>query len=153
MDNPNIGVAIAAMGVATTSIGTMVQLTTHGMFERNQMTRAPRVSTLAISKHKRRPEKMLPIIHSVLECEQIFEDVFVHKVGKSSIFGSECGLYYIKPRSIHWWEQFSTLVMQEDPERFRQIFRLSVPTFLYICNLVNEELKKNPPPGLINITG
>lgn len=59
------------------------------MLERNQTTRVPRVSTLTISKHKRRVEEMILIFHRVLECRQIFQEVFVHKFVKKSIFGSE----------------------------------------------------------------
>lgn len=40
--------------IATTSIETIVQLITHGMFERIQTCRTLKVSTLTISSHKKR---------------------------------------------------------------------------------------------------
>jgi len=60
LDDSNIAVAIATMEAATTSIGTMVQLAMHGMFERSHTTKAPRVSTFTISKCKRHYKKSEP---------------------------------------------------------------------------------------------
>jgi len=84
-------------------------------------------------------DEILPILLSILEFELLFSQVHVQKDGKKKIFGLDCGLYYIKPQSIHWSEQYSTLVIHEDPKCFHQFFRLSTPAFQYICSLVYEK--------------
>ena len=54
----------------------------------------------------------------------------------------------MKPRTLHWWHQFFNMIMVNDPKRFKEMFRMSVPTFQYICLLVERDLQTNPPFGL-----
>jgi len=54
------------------------------------------------SKGKKMEGEELPILHSFIKCNALFQQVFVEKFGDKKIFGLECGLYYIKPHSIHW---------------------------------------------------
>lgn len=101
IDNPNIRVVITAIRVATISIKTIVQLTTHGIFKMSQTSRIPIVSTLKILKHKKRVEEIFSIIDLVMKCKQVFQEEFFYKLRKKNIFRTKCGLYYIKPHTIH----------------------------------------------------
>jgi hypothetical protein len=153
MMEPTLSAAVAVMGGANIALRTMVQLATKDLFDGNSKRKTQSISSLRHLKRKRMSDEILPFFYSILECELLFYQVHVEKAGEKKKFGSDYGLYYIKPRSVHWWEQYSSVVMLEDPDRFRQFFRLSVPTFQYICCLVHEEMQRNPPLGLIQITG
>ena len=61
--------------------------------------------------------------------------------------GIQWGSWYVKPRTLHWWHQFFNMIMVNDPTRFREMFRMSVPTFQYICSLVEQDLETKPPLG------
>ena len=62
--------------------------------------------------------------------------------------GIQWGPWYVKPRTLHWWHQFFNMIMVNDVKRFREMFRMSVPTFQYICLLVERDLQTNPLFGL-----
>ena len=61
------------------------------------------------------------------------------------IFGIKWGGWYIKPRSLHWWTLYRDEVIENDHERFRRMFRVSIRTFKYLCNLVDHDMLQNSP--------
>ena len=64
------------------------------------------------------------------------------------LVGIQWGLWYMKPRTLHWWNQFFHMIMVDDPTRFRQMFRMLVSTFQYVCSLVEQDLETKTPLGL-----
>ena len=64
------------------------------------------------------------------------------------VFGIEYGPWYIKPRSLHWWELYRVEVMEHDHGRFQKMFRVSVRTFNYLYDLIGNDMQHNPPPSL-----
>ena len=64
---------------------------------------------------------------------------------KTVLVGMEYIPWYIKPCLVHWWDQFFDIVLQEDGERWRQMFKVLVSIFYYMCELVNDDLKTHPP--------
>jgi hypothetical protein len=50
------------------------------------------------------------------------------------LVGIQWGPWYVKPRTIHWWHQFFHMIIVDDPTRFKEMFRMSVPTFQYYAH-------------------
>ena len=67
---------------------------------------------------------------------------------RKDVLGIEYGPWYIKPRSLHWWELYRVEVMEHDHGRFQKMFRVSVRTFNYLYDLIGNDMQRNPPPSL-----
>ncbi|BFI37286.1 hypothetical protein AXG93_3457s1380 [Marchantia polymorpha subsp. ruderalis] len=68
-------------------------------------------------------------------------------ITSEDLFGSTSPqLWYIKPRSTQWWDVFVSQPENEEPEKWKTLFRVSKPTFDYICGLVRADMEtfKNP---------
>ena len=65
-----------------------------------------------------------------------------------NVLGIEYGPWYIKPRSLHWWELYHVEVMEHDHGRFQKMFRVFVRTFNYLYDLIGNDMQCNPPPLL-----
>lgn len=73
-------------------------------------------------------------------------------VSKTFLVGMELGPWYIKPWSVHSWDQFSDVVLREDGERWNKMFKVSMPTFYYICG-TKRGLGNSSTLGLHKIRG
>eukprot|EP01018_Ginkgo_biloba_P025751 Gb_06145 [translate_table: standard] len=59
--------------------------------------------------------------------------------------GTFQGEWYIKPRSLHWWNRYIFQVKCDD-HRFRSIFRLPHALFQSLCELLHEDLSQGHIP-------
>jgi len=73
------------VGVADASMGTMVQLASQGMFERSQII-ATKVSSMRHSKRKKLVGEEFSLLHLVVECNALFQQVFVEKHRKKNLW-------------------------------------------------------------------
>ncbi|KAH9320546.1 hypothetical protein KI387_015185 [Taxus chinensis] len=55
------------------------------------------------------------------------------------------GEWYVKPRSLHWWNHYIFKVKYDD-ERFRNIFRLPYALFESLCDSLREDLSQGDIP-------
>eukprot|EP01018_Ginkgo_biloba_P014305 Gb_06898 [translate_table: standard] len=55
--------------------------------------------------------------------------------------------WYIKPRSLHWWDHYIFHVRSDDL-RFQSIFRLPIQLFDEICQLLQDDLSQGQIPIL-----
>eukprot|EP01018_Ginkgo_biloba_P021597 Gb_09563 [translate_table: standard] len=55
------------------------------------------------------------------------------------------GEWYVKPRSLHWWNHYNFLVKCDD-HRFCSIFRLPHALFQSLCELLHEDLSQGHIP-------
>lgn len=53
------------------------------------------------------------------------------------------GVYYIKPRSLAWWDSFEADIL--DDERWHKLLRVSRSTFHYIVEQLTPDLETNVP--------
>ena len=67
------------------------------------------------------------------------------------IISIQCRLWYIKPRSLHWWALYHDEVMQNDHERFRRMFSFSIRTFNYLCELLGNDMRRKTPTSFHSI--
>jgi hypothetical protein len=88
---------------------------------------------------------LFPILISSMEEEELLTNMFDPSILSKDILGIEWGPWYIKPRSLHWWDLFYRKVMNDDPIRFRAFFRVSPRTFNFLCTILNDDLVRNPP--------
>jgi hypothetical protein len=61
------------------------------------------------------------------------------------------GRFYILARSIEYQAWFLEDISRTEPQRFKEFFRISPTTFVYLCDLLREDLTTNPPSGLDNL--
>ena len=69
------------------------------------------------------------------------------------VLGIQWGPWYIKPRSLHWWDFYRQQIMDDDNERFQKLFRVSVRTFNYLCDMVRVDMEKKTPISFHGIRG
>jgi hypothetical protein len=62
------------------------------------------------------------------------------------LFGSNVGDWYIKPRSLTWFENFVQRVY--DDERWKRLFRVGRGSFMYLQKSLDEHLIRTPPGSL-----
>jgi hypothetical protein len=63
------------------------------------------------------------------------------------LFGSNIGQWYVKPRSLTWFETFVQEVY--DDERWKRLFRVGRDTFMYLQASLREQLVRRPPQSLV----
>jgi hypothetical protein len=61
------------------------------------------------------------------------------------IFGIQWGPWYIKSRSLHWWELYYHKVINDNPIRFRRFFRVSARALDFLYSTLHDDLVHNPP--------
>jgi hypothetical protein len=76
---------------------------------------------------------------------------YVECLRKVEMLGISYSAWYIKPRSLHRWNQYSDFIMRDDPKRFKSFFRSSFETFDYIRNIVGVHMERILPPSLRTI--
>lgn len=59
--------------------------------------------------------------------------------------GKVSGEWYIKPRSLHWWNHY-IFEAKCDDKQFRSIFRLPYVLFQFLCESLYEDLKQGDIP-------
>ena len=69
------------------------------------------------------------------------------------VLGIQWGPWYIKPRSLHWWDLYHQQIMDNDNERFQKLFRVFVRTFNYLCDMVRVDMEKKTPVSFHGIRG
>jgi hypothetical protein len=62
------------------------------------------------------------------------------------LLGMNVGQWYMKPRSLTWFETFVETVY--DDERWKRLFRVGRETFLYLVTSLGDRLQTAPPPSL-----
>ena len=102
---------------------------------------------------KKRKTTLDVVCQQHIDTDSIIYLTYVECLRKVEMLGVSYGPWYIKPRSLYWWDQYSDIIMQDDPEKFKSFFRVFVEIFDYICNIVGVHMERNPPPGLKTIAG
>ncbi|MCO5553926.1 hypothetical protein L7F22_007452 [Adiantum nelumboides] len=61
--------------------------------------------------------------------------------------------FYMKPRTIHWWNHHVCFAREDDPS-FSEIFRLPVGFLTTICDLCQDDMRQGEiPPSLRHVEG
>lgn len=90
-------------------------------------------------------------LHMMSKEEDLYCVMANARLTSRELNGINWGHWYIKPRSLHWWNLFFPVIMADDPTQFRQIFCVSIATFYYITEFVAPDLERNPPRGLASL--
>ncbi|MCO5587068.1 hypothetical protein L7F22_041014 [Adiantum nelumboides] len=81
-------------------------------------------------------EMLLPALHSVIAACAL---------SQQRRKNSALGVWYVKPRSRHFWHTFFNYT-EEDDIRFEENLRIPRSCFEYVCNLVSNDLQQGPVP-------
>jgi len=146
MDELDIGATLAMVGVANASVGTMVQLASQGMFERSQRI-APKVSSMRHSKYKKLVGEEFSLLHLVMECNALFQQVFVEKHGKKKsldqnvVHTTSSHARFIGGINSQLW---SCVKIQRDSGNFSiyqcQLFIIFVAWFMKNCRVIHRQV-------------
>lgn len=88
-----------------------------------------------------------------MQCLRIVVVYCLGALRRRDVIGITSNLFYIKGRVLQWWEDHEAHVLQDDPPRLKEWYRITKDTFDHIYNLVEAYLKPVSALEFSNILG
>ncbi|KAH9293253.1 hypothetical protein KI387_041543 [Taxus chinensis] len=129
---------------------TIIQLALQIWYDLQDSTNIRRISK------KRKLDSFIPSHSTNPEDENMDMETFLITSGQENLVletdfsisqwrGRIQGEWYVKPRSLHWWNHYIFEVKCDD-QRFRNIFRLPYELFESLCESLHEDLSQGDIP-------